>query len=1774
MGQLIKKKAPVQLTAGGGFRYENSVAARFLVDLLAGTNSLGVDLGRVSRVDWQARDLGWLADDLVVACTSSGGNRTGGISIKSAQQVTRAGFPQDFVSIAWGQWLGCKTAHKIRDNNDVIVLLTGSLAHEVEDAWSNMVSDALKTTPERMAARLAEPASDEGSQSSGLQRMLFKSFGCPEELRSAGDSTDSATVQLLCRVRLLHLDYEATPSRDNGRALIDCQSVLRSGDAEEAPALWSRLNTIADDKRAGGSIDLAGLLAELRGEFDLRDHPDYQRDRERLERSSQDAMVDIRTAIAGLSPLARESERATVKACLDRDRACLLVGESGSGKSALAKEIMADYYRRGVWFADTTLDCDTEAEFERQIGLTHPLVEVLAAVPGTCLLVFDSIERYSPRALRLACRFMQAIFAEHGPQQVHVLVTAQFERADRIIRSFVECGLPSALHKATPLNRPSQSDVQSLVAPVEELRWASLRPELRPFLTNLKILDWVVAAARSGTAINDASFLGVTNLIDVLWERWIEGDNNGLGRSHLLMRLGILEGGTLSASVPRMHLEQSEQAALGSLTSSDLVRLRDERVRFSHDLLGDWARMRVLVGEHDLSSPAIRDRANLPRWHRAVRLFGQRILEQSSDGPQRWQQAVQALEDESQAGGVICDLFLESLFLATNAAELLERSWAALSANGGRRLNRMLNRFLFVATLPDPRIAALVQGEMDGLQWEHLSRLPFWPYWGPMLTVLHAHRGEVVQLVPHTAAKVSALWLKSMPVELGEGQLMPWRREAAELALAIGREVQALNAEGNYFSDGHDKSVYEGILWASPELPNEVAGLCLELAQRRDLHPEIRERVEQTHERRREERRQYLAEHPEQAKPFPPSISGFHGPLREQWPDGPRDRVDSNFQEACLDSGAFPTLVRVRPDAALEILLAVCIEDPQYEDYSSRSMRETGVEHWRSGDPPLYCRGPFLPFLQKAPEQGLSFILRLVNFATRYYSQKQGLTVGTGSESRIWLGDSNVFRWHYGWPISDGYTINCVLMALERWLYEQIDRGESIAPWINHILRQSESLAFAGLLFDVGKYRPDLFASALKPLLSNWILIDWDRQVSTMRQHGSDPMGLWAYQPAVLIALGRQWYAMPHRRAFLIYLGGGIVQTLIGDEQQWPYLAQLRSEWLSQLNGEEPSESLRLLIERFNPENYSFELREGKRVPVGFEWPEAMNKQNQSDLRRLSDEQAITGFPYRCRRLLDSEELFTQQQLPDFWEFIQGIEARSPQLAHDGEPLHHVEDLLCGAIAALILKHCDWLVSDPVRMAWCRSKMEAVVQNPPAPLRFDSETASGDQRWDSFAAEAGVALLARDRNDPLARRLVATGVLSFHYSTMARTFVRASRCREQLGQDFDRMLALAIRWAGLHTSYSLAARIRPEADPEEKYVGKDALIQEFVDQRSPLELPDIRQIDATAAADIEAIRARQFPEQTRNRRARRKTQRPARRSETLYRHRLSVDPRVISSAFAWLDLQSARPDERGKWLGLIRNFLDIALSSIPQISDARQQEIDGLPDEFDSWVFGLVAKAIPNLTAAQDHRSLWRPILDRGSPAHKWVERFFWDWFTDGLHAAQSPQQFTQLWAAMIQYALESPAWDPAINRSYDLDSAVFEMLGFNSRMNKLGQKPEFAAALVNMESIFAKAAERWFRMPKVAAGFLYFVTQPAAAGLLVPAIRWLAVTVPSFGSYDWKYGLEDNLIVFLHTSWERQNQTISNDPALQSAFLSLLACVVSRGGHAAIALRDHVVNG
>ena len=291
---------------------------------------------------------------------------------RDAANVTAGGFPKDFVEIAWAQWFGSGTNRKLSDGEDAIVLIVGSVVHDVEDAWSSFLRDALKTTPDRMVARLSETEPGTGVQSSALQRALVESFACPDALRGEGRHDDNTKIELLRRVRLLYCDYDKTPSREHARALDDCQGILRSGGAADAARLWQKLTSIADEKRTGGSIDLPQLLARLRGEFELREHPDYRRDWEVLDRTSQEAMADVRTEIAGLPPITRAAERTRVQSRLDQNAACFLVGIRARASQRSPKQSRLPVIRGLLGLAPITLTAKPQPTSSAGLGSTTP----------------------------------------------------------------------------------------------------------------------------------------------------------------------------------------------------------------------------------------------------------------------------------------------------------------------------------------------------------------------------------------------------------------------------------------------------------------------------------------------------------------------------------------------------------------------------------------------------------------------------------------------------------------------------------------------------------------------------------------------------------------------------------------------------------------------------------------------------------------------------------------------------------------------------------------------------------------------------------------------------------------------------------------------------------------------------------------------------------------------------------------------------------------------------------------------------------------------------------------------------------------------------------------------------------------------------------------------------------------------------------------------------------------------------------------------------------
>ncbi len=217
---------------------------------------------------------------------------------------------------------------------------------------------------------------------------------------------------------------------------------------------------------------------------------------------------------------------------------------------------------------------------------------------------------------------------------------------------------------------------------------------------------------------------------------------------------------------------------------------------------------------------------------------------------------------------------------------------------------------------------------------------------------------------------------------------------------------------------------------------------------------------------------------------------------------------------------------------------------------------------------------------------------------------------------------------------------------------------------------------------------------------------------------------------------------------------------------------------------------------------------------------------NEENLARINADMALLTFPMQCRQRLDKGEPLPDSNLQGFWEKIQGYSQLMPphSTAADPSPVC-LEDSVCGGIAVLIAFHREWLQADQTRIDWCRAYMDEVVGKGPR-RSFDCPDAVGRDHWDAFLAESGVRLLAESSSDPLARKLVAYGVAGFHYSTTALTMERAFVLRERLGDDFGRMQALAIRWAGVRMLLTRAGQLRFELEVWVDTANR--LIEEFI----------------------------------------------------------------------------------------------------------------------------------------------------------------------------------------------------------------------------------------------------------------------------------------------------------------------------------------------------------
>lgn len=493
--------------------------------------------------------------------------------------------------------------------------------------------------------------------------------------------------------------------------------------------------------------------------------------------------------------------------------------------------------------------------------------------------------------------------------------------------------------------------------------------------------------------------------------------------------------------------------------------------------------------------------------------------------------------------------------------------------------------------------------------------------------------------------------------------------------------------------------------------------------------------------------------------------------MRPPAADGPVRAVAEGFQSAVMDTAALSGMISVRPEIAREVLLAVCLEEPKPTDPygQNRSLRlEIGLSDWRQGYPAMYWKGPFLQFLKLASREGLDAIVRLVNYATARWIEagygrqpteeerrKHGFEFTINSKSASWVGDCNVFAWHRHLPM-EGDTIEAALMALEKWLYEEIENDRDITEWLQYILDHSESAAFAGLLVSVGLKYPGLFAGQLQPLLGNYYV--YQCQISLAQNDGGNTWSIsFARQPREIVKLAGEWNGMPHRKWFLWDVATSVMHQHKGTQD---YLTACRAEWAKLPEGDEKSRTRKeFFLARFDPANYTKTPQGDGKVLITMKWPPHLQKivdESEGDGKRrmLALSLALTA-----RQLLEGQRSLNEEELPQFAAQIREL-ANWKDDSEVGSHEHYRISSVAGGLAVLVIQHRDWLSRDPEVEKWC---LDTLRELKPIATEHDSPMSINDHGAETFLGETGAALL-QESSEEWVLRMTFEGVTGAHYS--------------------------------------------------------------------------------------------------------------------------------------------------------------------------------------------------------------------------------------------------------------------------------------------------------------------------------------------------------------------------------------------------------------------------
>lgn len=1704
---LAKQVAPIKAVAGIGVAVEDRVAAVGAAAILLGRSPFPPFAGRPLRLGFQVRPDGWHFDDLLFTFERSTGQYRVGASVRSKREITSRSISPD-VKAALGAQFQQPAPNPLRIGTDRLALFSAPHDPAVTEAIHRLgraASGDASALPHRL---------EQQGNFDEIARTLyadldahFKAHAVPVEAAVAFASFDLVELDMA--------DFERSEPAP-GRAL--CAELLHDPSEENVSGLWQALVAVCQVKKhARGYLDLERVLAAVRHRFRLKAYPHDAPDWEIIDRETRGQLELVKELIVGVT-VPRLAAKQTIATAAKEHHVTALVGPSGCGKSSLIKQWLPESgYAVQVWTKASAWPRPESGNLAAALGfegLTLDLAGLFSRVAEPALLVVDAAEACVDDArlaqLERILRLTQPNTAD-TPWRVILLARAEDWTA---LRERLARQAPDVAVHVEALRDFEPADVGVVTRVVPGLLPLLRQPRLETVLRKAKILALVAEHLNAGGAIDPRDLAGESHLALWWWNARVRIAQNPALRARALTELAGKQAERVQHAVPEAEIDAALLGAFADLSRDGICVSRGATVSVQHDLYADWTRLQLLIQAGDQWIDFAKARLASPLWHRAIRLYGIWLLEQPGRGVAAWTEQIAALGGKDAAAQLIADLFLEAPLLSAAPVENLQAVWPSLVGGSGHLLHRMLERMRQTGTFPNDQLIGLLQREGGFAREELIAqfRVPYPQYWLPLLTVLHEHKDEAAERTAVAVARAALAWLEMAPPG------WPGCKEAAELAVAVATPfVTGKKREVWFVHPEEEKVIYHALLAAVHECEPDVARLARVLSGLLPWWGGTFGKGQIT-------------------------IKEGYGPgegvtydLPPPWPGGPYARAKAHFPDVVLKSQAMNPVIAANPALARELLLAAHIPEREVERGYHRDSNEPEGMVWDDTfQPPFYARGSFLRLLTANRDEGRRLVVDLVNHYTARWAEwarrPGSLQIGEGAHAQTWIGDGRIYLAYRG-PIHVHAYVASALMALEKFLLDCIDKGESIAEDVAYLLQHSRSLAIAGLLIGIGKRKPALLFEELWPFVAS-------PELQATEHHSiSHIYRDFARTPALERKLIDEWDNLPEHRHPL----ADVCRQCLPYPEAQTKLTGLVADWRKLLA--EPAKlrvdafTLHKLTELFDPANWikkqdaEGEVWEYQAPPALLAAAAKRREENQHDLIPL-----IT-VPTNCRTLLDDGQAVADDKLEKYYAYLDQVPDGNLYDDDRKNVLGSRADAQCAIVAVLVNLGRAWLERQPERLQRCDEFLQHHLAHPP-PARGDLyDDIRFNLTWENFCAEAAPYFLARDPANPEWRAMVAELMSRPHLSTPRAVLRRAAALRPQLGSVFAHLFDLAVWIAAARHVMDLADHGAPPAlDWPTWWQGMKA---HFVAGTLPA-LPDDWSTLSVGASN-------------------------GRHDEPRFGPPFKISLVVAALEALVLAGPGGTAEERASVLASHHRLLMAILATVPARLGKRDRP--PFPSNPEVHALFLLGAHLVHVEDPVDRRNYWEPLLTRGAPAAHHIEYFLQGFLSTGARTATAA--FAPAWQEIVAWAETAPDWKfTEEGPDYYVRDLWRNLLGLGGNL-RAAFGLILSAVLIGMKDYYDRWAGHNLRERASAQRFMNFLRLKPTLPLLPSGLQWFDRAFDVAADQRWGlHELAPELADFLQWAWLHHEKEIRADADAFTAFRRLLVSLCAEQDQTALALQ------